>query len=146
MTAAASSARDGLPSVPTPDEAVWRTYLVRHAETEWSLNGRHTGMTDVPLTENGRRIARELESLLAPSNFALVLSSPLQRARQTSVLAGGHVLRVLAARWLGLPVSDGSRFLLDTATLSVLSHYRSIPAIKQWNSRVPDPDNTRAVA
>ena len=88
MTPAASSARDGLPSVPTPDEAVWRTYLIRHAETEWSLSGRHTGRTDVPLTEKGRRIARELESLLAPSNFALVLSSPLQRARQTCALAG----------------------------------------------------------
>jgi len=48
----------------------------------------------------------------------------------------GHVLRVLAARWLGLPVSAGSQFLLDTGTLSVLSHYREIPALEQWNSRV----------
>ena len=48
----------------------------------------------------------------------------------------GHVLRVVAARWLGLPVSAGSQFLLDTGTLSVLGHYRGIAAVEQWNSRV----------
>jgi broad specificity phosphatase PhoE len=46
----------------------------------------------------------------------------------------GHLFRVLAARWLGLPPVAGSRFLLDTATLSVLSHYRGIPALKGWNA------------
>ena len=75
-----------------------------------------------------------------------VIARVQSTAGDVALFAHGHVLRVLAARWLGLPVSDGSRFLLDTATLSVLSHYRSIPAIKQWNSRVPDPDHTRAVA
>jgi broad specificity phosphatase PhoE len=184
-------------------------YLIRHAETEWSRSGRHTGTTDLPLTDIGRQRARELEPLLAEVNFALVLSSPLRRARQTTALAGfgeravidndlaewnygeyegltteqihqnapgwmvfrdggpggespaqvgarvdrviariqsvegdvalfshGHVLRVLAARWLGLPVSAGSHFLLDTGTLSVLGHYSGIAVVEQWNSRV----------
>ena len=45
----------------------------------------------------------------------------------------GHVFRVLAARWLGLPVEGGSHFLLDTATLSVLSYYHGIGAVERWN-------------
>ena len=163
-----------------------RVYLIRHAETEWSRSDRHTGTTDLPLTDTGRRRARELEPLLAPVHLALILSSPLRRARQTTALAGfgeravvdadlaewnygeyegltteqihqrapgwmvfkdggpggetpaqvgarvdrviarvqaadgdvalfghGHVLRVLAARWLGLSVTAGSQFLLS---------------------------------
>ena len=191
----------------TRPQAVPRVYLIRHAETEWSRSGRHTGTTDLPLTDAGRQRARALEPLLAHANLVLVLSSPLRRARQTSALAGfgeravidadlaewnygeyegmtieqihekapgwvvfrdgspggespaqvgarvdrvieriqsaagdvalfghGHVLRVLAARWLSLPVHAGSRFLLDTGTLSALGHYRGIPALEQWNS------------
>ena len=189
--------------------AVQYAYLIRHGETEWSRSGQHTGTTDIPLTALGRLVARGLEAILAQEHFALVLSSPLWRAKQTSVLAGfgeraeidrdlaewdygeyeglttdeirlkapdwtifndgcpggespeqvrvradrviarirsteghvalfahGHLLRVLAARWLGLPTSRGSWFLLDTATVSVLSYYRGTPAIKQWNTRV----------
>jgi broad specificity phosphatase PhoE len=181
--------------------------LVRHGETEWSLSGQHTGLTDLPLTENGERVARLLAPVLAREKFAAVLTSPLQRARRTCELAGlsgdaaidvdllewnygeyegltpkqiqalapgwmlfndgcpggenpeqvgarvdrviarvraadghvalfahGHVFRVFAARWLGLPPSEGARFLLDTATLSVLSYYRGVPALKRWNA------------
>lgn len=186
-----------------------QVFLVRHGETEWSLNGRHTGITDIPLTEHGRHVARLLRPILAKESFTLALTSPLQRARETCRLAGfedvahiesdlaewnygryegltptqihatapgwllfrdgapggeqpgeigarvdrviekaravtddvilfahGHVLRVFAARWVGLPPSEGHRFLLDTATMNILSYYRGIPAIKRWNAPV----------
>ena len=182
-------------------------YLIRHGETEWSLSGQHTGTTDIPLTENGRKVARLLEPVLAKETFALVLTSPLERARETCELAGlgeraeidsdlmewnygqyegltpkqiraqapewmlfndgcpggespeqvgarvdrviarvraveghvalfahGHIFRVFAARWLGLPATAGCHFLLDTATLNILGYYRGIPAVKRWNA------------
>lgn len=181
-------------------------YLIRHGETEWSLSGQHTGITDIPLTANGRRMAKLFEPLFAKRNFAQVLTSPLERARATCELAGlskqaevdpdlmewnygeyegltsqqirakspdwmifregcpdgerpeqvsarvyrviarvrevdgdvalfahGHILRVFAAHWLGLPVAAGSHFMLDTATLSILSYYQGVPAVKRWN-------------
>jgi probable phosphoglycerate mutase len=188
-----------------------RVYLVRHGETEWSLSGQHTGLTDIPLTDNGRRAAARLRPVLAEVPFALVLTSPLRRARETCELAGlgdralvepdlvewnygecegrtleqiearrpgwmifrdgcpggetpaqigarvdrviarvraasgnvglfahGHVFRVLAARWIGLPAAGGQHFLLDTATLCILGHYRDAPAVDVWNA-VPAP-------
>jgi probable phosphoglycerate mutase len=68
-----------------PSQEVW---LVRHAETEWSRSGRHTGRTDVPLTDAGRERARELGARLRDRSFSLVLTSPLARARDTADLAG----------------------------------------------------------
>ncbi len=65
-----------------------RALLVRHAETEWTLSGQHTGRTDLPLTERGREAARALAPVLAGIDFALVLVSPLQRARETCELCG----------------------------------------------------------
>jgi len=65
-----------------------RVYVVRHGETEWSLSGQHTGVTDIPLTENGRAVARLLRPILAKPSFTLVLTSPLGRARETCELAG----------------------------------------------------------
>jgi probable phosphoglycerate mutase len=184
-----------------------RVFCIRHGETAWSLNGRHTGVTDIPLTDNGRRLAERLRPALARERFALVLVSPLQRARETCALAGlgdkavvepdlvewdygeyegltpeqihqarpgwlifrdgcpggetpeevgaradrviararaaagdvalfaqGHVLRVLGARWIGLPPGEGRRLLLDTGTLCVLGSYRDTPAIRAWNA------------
>lgn len=62
--------------------------LARHGETEWSANGRHTGRTDLPLTESGRRRARSLAGPLASREFGLVITSPLRRAVETCELAG----------------------------------------------------------
>jgi probable phosphoglycerate mutase len=182
-------------------------WLIRHGETEWSRSGRHTGLTDLPLTDAGRRAARALAPVLARESFVLVLTSPLTRAQETCALAGlgghaqvdadlvewnygeyeglttaeiherapgwliftdgapggerpedvggradrviararadpgqvaifahGHLLRVLAARWLGWPVAAGRHLLLDTGTVNILSAYWQTPAIKRWNA------------
>ena len=187
-------------------EAGVNVFAIRHGETAWSLSGQHTGTTDIPLTDNGRRLAERLRPALAKEDFALVLTSPMQRARETCELAGlgeaavvepdlvewnygdyegltpkqirarapdwlifrdgcpggeapeqvgarvdrviartravdgnvalfahGHVLRVLAARWIGLPADGGRHFLLGTGTLSVLGYYHDIPAVRIWN-------------
>ena len=63
-------------------------WLVRHGETEWARNGRHTGRTDIPLTDAGKRQALAVRSKLDGHRFALVLSSPLSRALETARLAG----------------------------------------------------------
>ncbi len=181
-------------------------FLVRHGATEWSMSGRHTSATDLPLLPEGEEVARGLGARLAGQTFAEVLTSPLQRARRTAELAGyagaeptadlrewgygdyegrttaeiraevpdwtvwthpcpggesgadvaarcdrvvtrilaapgpvlvfahGHLLRALAARWLGLPVADGRLFRLDTATVSEVGHERETPVLLRWNA------------
>ncbi|MGX1366432.1 broad specificity phosphatase PhoE [Streptomyces canus] len=69
-------------------------FLVRHGETEWSRSGRHTGLTDVPLTERGREEARRLVPLIRSHRIGAAFVSPLQRARETAELIGLHDLRV----------------------------------------------------
>ncbi|MFJ5234595.1 histidine phosphatase family protein [Kitasatospora sp. NPDC088391] len=203
-----------------------RIVLVRHGETSWSATGRHTGRTDVPLTEEGRAMARALGERLARAPWnglpgATVYTSPLSRARETAELAGfgdravdrpellewdygqyegrtgtdiratdhsgwliwrdgvpggetlaqvsgridgflaelneehgvpaadtttmhcadrdvvlfahGHLLRILAVRWLGLDAEHAQQFKLGTAALSVLSWEYGRPAVEIWN-------------
>jgi probable phosphoglycerate mutase len=183
--------------------------LVRHGETEWSENGRHTSRTDLPLVDVGRERAARLRTALGPFSFSLVLCSPLRRARETCELAGlgaaaeltddlqewdygeyeglttpqiraenpdwilwrdgcpggespidvgaradrvlarlraveaaggdaaafahGHILRVLAARWIGLEVSGGARLRLSPGTISALGHEHEYEVISRWN-------------
>ncbi len=181
-------------------------WLVRHGETEWSASGQHTGRTDLPLTLEGKLHARQIAGFLGGRAFALVLTSPLQRARETCRLAGygdsaiidanlrewdygeyegrttpqiqieqpgwylwrdgviggesleqlasraqkvidralsssgdvlvfahGHILRVLAACWLGLPAEAGRLFALGTASVSTLGYEHDTRVITQWN-------------
>jgi probable phosphoglycerate mutase len=191
-----------------------RLLLVRHGETEWSRLGRHTGRTDLALTPRGELQASSLEPLLVREATALVLVSPLERARRTADLAGlarsgsydidddlvewdygeyeglttaeirerapgwtiwtqpcpggetsahvsqrcdrvvtrvlealgrgdvvvvahGHLLRSLASRWLGLPVSGGAGLELGTAALCVLGEQYDARTIVRWN--IPNP-------
>jgi broad specificity phosphatase PhoE len=85
MIAAKRSGEGSAASSETPSPEI---VLVRHAETEWSLEGRHTGRTDVPLTTHGRGVARALSSPLRQWSFELVLSSPARRALETCELSG----------------------------------------------------------
>lgn len=76
-------------------EALPIVYLARHGETEWSLSGRHTGLTDLPLTPRGEQAALELGTRLQRLSIAKVFVSPLQRAMRTCALAGfGDVAEV----------------------------------------------------
>jgi probable phosphoglycerate mutase len=72
-----------------------------------------------------------------PDQVGARVDRVIARARavegDVALFAHGHVLRVLAARWLGLPAGAGQHFLLDTGTLSVLGYYRDIPAVRIWN-------------
>jgi probable phosphoglycerate mutase len=70
------------------DPTVQEVWLVRHGETEWSRDGRHTSTTDLPLTDDGRRVAERLRDRLDDDPFALVLTSPRERARETARLCG----------------------------------------------------------
>jgi broad specificity phosphatase PhoE len=185
---------------------------LRHGQTEWSLAGRHTGRTDVPLTETGENQAKVAGALLAGRRIAQVWSSPAQRALHTAELAGlvvsqiepdlwewdyggyeglttdeiqqdrpgwylwrdgvipggpdtpygqlcvgesvralvspasalavdgdialvahGHVLRILAARWLGLSPASGALLGLDTASVSRLGFEHGHPCLTLWN-------------
>jgi probable phosphoglycerate mutase len=183
-------------------DEVW---LLRHAETEWSRDGKHTSTTDIPLTEHGREVAAALRPQFEGQSFAAVLCSPMSRAQETARLAGlectgvrddlrewdygeyegittpqirqtrpdwylwrdgapggemptdvgaradriiaeveriegtvvlvahGHYLRVLGARWVEQPPSFGARLFLATGTISVLGRERDARVVRAWN-------------
>ena len=79
-----------------------QVYVIRHGETEWSLSGQHTGVTDIPLTENGRNLAKLLHPVLAKKSFALVLTSPLKRAKETCKLSGLGTHAEIDANLMGM--------------------------------------------
>ncbi len=185
-------------------------WLVRHGETEWSLSGAHTSRTDIPLTDHGRKRAEELREYLKDTTFAKVFTSPMQRARETCVIAGfaaqavvepqlmewdygesegkttkemrakyndpdwnvwtrplvggeavqhvgeradaviakaldgltdgrvalfahAHILRITAARWIGLEATGGALFGLGTGSVSVLAWERETRVVSRWN-------------
>lgn len=87
---ATKAGSDEGPAFVMPDrvEDGAQLWLIRHGQTEWSRDGKHTGRTDIPLTSKGEREARALAPELARLNPALVLSSPRERARRTAQLAG----------------------------------------------------------
>jgi probable phosphoglycerate mutase len=199
--------------VPAAESDLLRLFYVRHGETEWSLSGKHTGVTDVPLTERGRELAATAGALgrrlLGDAPPALVLTSPRSRARSTAELAGlhvdhvderlaewdygayeglttpeiratdpgwtvwthpspggetaeqvgrradavlaearaalprgdavlvghGHLSRVLIARWIGLPATEGVRFAMDPASWAVLGDERGVGRLDHVNLR-----------
>ena len=203
-----------LPAVA--DSAAHRIFVLRHGETEWSSSGRHTGRTDIPLTERGERLAVAAGETLARLRGdapAVVLASPRQRARRTAELAGlrpqeepllaewdygdyeglttpqirehapgwtvwthpcpggesaddvtaradevlaraaellrdgdvvlvghGHFSRALIARRLDLAVTDGVRFALDPAGITVLGDERGVPQLERANLPAPEPN------
>jgi broad specificity phosphatase PhoE len=77
-----------VPQPPQDSNRRSHLWLVRHGETQWSLSGQHTGRTDLPLTDQGEQHAIQIGRFLKDRNFALVLTSPLRRARETCRLAG----------------------------------------------------------
>ncbi|NIA04481.1 MAG: histidine phosphatase family protein [Proteobacteria bacterium] len=198
------------------DENKQEIWLIRHGETEWAATGRHTGRTDIPLTETGILQGKALGPRLADHPFALVLASPLKRAAETCRLAGygeraefsdellewdyglyegrttpdiridkpgwsiwtddppggeslaqvarradmiiarvaavdgdslifahAHMLRIFAARWLGLSPDAGRLLSLNTASLSILGHEHENRVIIIWNNlcHLPDAEN-----
>jgi probable phosphoglycerate mutase len=187
------------------EETAAEVWLVRHGETEWSRDGRHTGITDLPLTPKGEEQASLLRDRLSGASVDRVVSSPLERAKRTAELAGlhvdeidadlhewrygeyegvstpqiretvpdwtvwthpspggesgaevaarcdrviarcrerggrtllvahGHLLRVLAARWVDERYDFGRHLLLDTGTVCVLGDDRGSPVLVRWN-------------
>ncbi len=191
-------------------ESATELWLVRHGETEWSLDGRHTSWTDIPLTDHGRERAKWLRTVMSDKKFAAVFVSPRLRARETCQIAGfgdvvvvdgnlqewnygesegkttqqmrelrgpqwsvwsspmiggetvehvgeradamihtalaaapsggavalfahAHILRIFAARWIGLSADSGQFFKLGTASISVVGFERETRVISRWN-------------
>lgn len=116
-----------------------RIFLLRHGETEWSVSGRHTGRTDLPLTDAGRVHATRLASLLARLQVddPFVLSSPRQRALQTAQLAGLTV----AATTDDLAEWDYGAF----EGLTTTQIRREVPGWTVWTHACPDGESAQAV-
>jgi broad specificity phosphatase PhoE len=118
-----------------------RLFLIRHGETEWSRSGRHTSITDLPLTENGKQLARAVKGHLSPEDFQLILSSPRRRARETAELAGfigayePEIDNDLAEWFYGEYEGKTSREI-----------WKTVPGWTIWNGAVPGGETASVVA
>ena len=118
------------------DPEIW---LIRHGETAWSLSGQHTGRTDLPLTPAGETHAGEIGRELSGRPFALVLTSPLQRARETCRLAGyGGVAQVEP------DLSEWDYGAYEGRTSAQIQE--SVPGWNIWTSPVPQGETIQQVA
>lgn len=123
-------------SANNSDPEIW---LIRHGETAWSLSGQHTGRTDIPLTAAGERQAAEIARHLAGRPFALVLTSPLQRARETCRLAGyGDVAQVEP------DLCEWDYGAYEGRTSAQIQE--SVPGWTIWTSPVPQGETIQQVA
>jgi probable phosphoglycerate mutase len=114
-------------------------WLIRHGETAWSLSGQHTGRTDLPLTADGQRHAEEIGRYLAGRPFALVLTSPLQRARETCRLAGyGAVAQI------DPDLSEWDYGAYEGRTSAQIQE--TVPGWNIWSSPVPEGETIQQVA
>jgi probable phosphoglycerate mutase len=116
------------------------TSLVEPDLVEWNY-GQYEGMTprQIHVQAPGWLIFRDgCPGGETPEQVGARVDRVIARARaahgDVALFAHGHVLRVLVARWLGLPAGAGQHFLLGTGTLSVLGYYRAIPAVRTWNA------------
>ena len=114
-------------------------WLIRHGETAWSLSGQHTGRTDLPLTEAGRKQAEGIGRALAGRQFALVLTSPLERARETCRLAGYG-----AAAQIDADLSEWDYGAYEGRTSQQIQE--SVPGWTIWTSPVPQGESIEQVA
>ena len=105
---------------------------------EWNY-GDYEGLTlkEIEAKAPGWMLFRDCPGGESPEDVSRRVYSVIERVRamegDVALFAHGHVSRVIAARWIGLPAEAGCHFLLDTATLSILSYHRGIPAIERWN-------------
>src|ERR1035438_9217614 len=117
-------------------------WLIRHGETEWSRSGAHTGRTDIPLTATGREeaaaLGRNLGRYLEPRQFALVLVSPLGRARETCRLAG------YPDALIDPDLREGDYGDYEGLTTAQIQAGR--PAWSLWTDGVPNGDTAAQVA
>jgi probable phosphoglycerate mutase len=112
--------------------------LVRHGETEWSLSGQHTSRTDLPLLEEGRERAQAVGRELAGRNFALVVSSPYRRARETAELAGFSALDI----WDDLHEWDYGEY----EGLTTPQIREQNPGWNLWTDGCPDGESPEQIA
>ena len=113
-------------------------WLLRHGATEWALNGRHTGRTDLPLLPEGEAEARALGPVLSQQTFAAVFSSPLQRAQRTCELAGlGDQMQICddIIEW-----NYGDYEGITTATIR-----ETVPDWTVWSHGCPKGENAQQV-